>query len=391
MTNAARLNETLSMGQPDRIMTYDYADNSEILTAYGGWSPDEKYSFEEILELNARAHKGVGLDITRAYHDPLNHWMHGKVENWERYLKIVPGSLGVESSGDTSWINRRPFSNSAELEKFMPQMPVLEEIRAGYGPVISSIVETFKAYDRVYIGCVEGPLSDAYTYADMELLSMAIYDAPELVDRLLAVMGEYSRQLALIYAENDTPPLQFMGEDIAGTGGPIFSPVFIEEKCLPLWDKIAAPIRERGGKFIYHTDGRYGELLNLIFGKFDADCLNPIERCGCNDIFDIFERYPDRFYFGNVCCETTLPFGNRWDVEDETLELIEKIGPSKRIFIGSSSEVHEKIPLLNIEVMYGTVHEYGEYPLDIDRIRKRRAELKSKLAVREEGAAKDWK
>ena len=77
-----------------------------------------------------------------------------------------------------------------------------------------------------------------------------------------------------------------------------------------------------------------------------ADGLNPIERNGCNDIFAIREAYPDKLLFGNVCCAQTLPHGTSYDVEkDETLELIEKIGPQRGIFIGSSSEVHDLVPV----------------------------------------------
>jgi len=59
-------------------------------------------------------------------------------------------------------------------------------------------------------------------------------------------------------------------------------------------------------------------------------------------------------------------------------KLIEKIGPQGGIFIGSSSEVHEAVPVKNAEKMYQTVHAYGTYPIDIDRIQARRAELKQK-------------
>jgi hypothetical protein len=65
-------------------------------------------------------------------------------------------------------------------------------------------------------------------------------------------------------------------------------------------------------------------------------------------------------------------------VEDETLELIEKIGPQGGIFIGSSSEVHDAVPVVNAARMYQTVHEYGSYPIDVDRIRYRRAQLRAK-------------
>jgi hypothetical protein len=62
-------------------------------------------------------------------------------------------------------------------------------------------------------------------------------------------------------------------------------------------------------------------------------------------------------------------------VEDETLELIERIGPQAGILIGSSSEVHDLIPAVNAEKMYRTVYAYGSYPIDVERIQARRREL----------------
>jgi hypothetical protein len=38
--------------------------------------------------------------------------------------------------------------------------------------------------------------------------------------------------------------------------------------------------------------------------------------------------------------------------------------------------VHDAVPVENAVKMYGTVHEYGTYPVDIDRIRARRAALR---------------
>lgn len=385
MTNRERLEHALAMdGQADRIMTYDYVDNSEVLRAYGGYQDGKAYSPEELIDVNVKAFRGIGLDITRSTHDPVEHWMRHKVDNWIRFFHVDPESWTVEQGGDTAWIAGRPFSDLEGLKRNMPEVPLLAEIREWYEPFIRDISERFRAEDRLFIGAVEGPICDAYTYTDMEFFSFLLYDAPELVERLVECTTAYSAAISRIYAENDTPPLQFMGEDIAGSNGPIFSPALIEQLGLERWKEIAAPIRERGGKFIFHTDGRYGPLLDLILGKekFHSESLNPIERTGCNDIFEIHEAWPETFLFGNVCCEETLPFGNRYDVEDETLELIEKIGPSKRIFIGSSSEVHEAVPLLNIEVMYGTVHEYGSYPIDVDRIRKRRGEIETKREVR---------
>jgi hypothetical protein len=152
----------------------------------------------------------------------------------------------------------------------------------------------------------------------------------------------------------------------------------VRQEGLPRWRWIADPVHKAGMKFLFHTDGRYGGLLPLIFDELGAEGLNPVERNGCNDIFAIRRQYPRKLLFGNVCCAQTLPYGTPGDVEDETLELIEKIGPQGGIFIGSSSEVHDLVPVTNAVTMYRTVHEYGHYPIDVDRIRARRSALRRK-------------
>jgi len=386
MTNYERFVKTINWEKPDRILTYDFVDNKELLKKYGGHDDSKEYNFEQIVEMNAKAFKGMGLDVTRFTYDPVNHWMGSKIVNWIRFFGVNPDNWEVSQKGGTAWISKRPFSDLKGLEKNMPNLPKYEEVREWYTPYIKHIKEVFDLYDLVFIGAVEGPLSDSYTYTDMELFMTAIYDAPEVVSHIMDCTAKFSAYIARAFAENASAPLQFMGEDIACGSGPMFSPKFIREQALPRWRWIREPIKEKGYKFLFHTDGRYGELLPIIFDEFGAEGLNPIERNGCNDIFEIRKQYSDRLLFGNVCCAVTLPRGNVYDVEDEVLELIEKIGPQGGILIGSSSEVHDLVPVENAETMYRTVHEYGTYPIDVDRIRKRRREIKGKLEIRKDGS-----
>jgi uroporphyrinogen-III decarboxylase len=376
MDNLERFKKALDWQPIDRILTYDYLDNRSILLQHGGFDPSRSYSFEELIEVNAKAWNEIGVDVTRSIYDPINHWMGGKIVNWIRFFGADPDDWAVSQAGDTAWISKRPFKTLSELEKHMPKMPVYEEVRDWYQPVIKQIQGALREHDIVYIGAVEGPLTDAYTYMDMELFVEAIYDAPELLAHVMDCTGMFSAYIARAYAEVSDVPLLFMGEDISGTTGPIFNPKFVIKEGLPRWKWITEPIKDAGMKFLFHTDGRYGKFLPLIFDVLGADGLNPIERNGCNDIFEIREQYPHKLLFGNVCCINTLPHGTLDDVEDETLELIEKIGPQNGIFIGSSSEVHDAVPVENAVKMYQTVHEYGGYPIDIGRIRARRDELR---------------
>jgi uroporphyrinogen-III decarboxylase len=382
MTNHERFSRALDRKPVDRVLTYDFIDNEQIMIRHGGYDPSRKYSFEQIVEMNAKSFTSIGLDMSRYAYDPVNHWMGAKIENWIRFFGVDPGNWKVDQKGGTAWISRRPFSNLRELERHMPKPPKVEEVREWFTPYIKYMKEVCDRHDLVWIGAVEGPITDSYSYMDMELFCEAIYDAPELVSHIMDCTGKFSAYVAQVYAEHPSSPLMFMGEDICGSGGLIFNPQFIVEQALPRWRWIVDPVHAKGLKFLFHTDGHYGASLPIIFDTLGADGLNPIERNGCNDIFEIHTRYPDKLLFGNVCCEVTLPRGNVHDVEDETLELLERIGPDGGIFIGSSSEVHDLVPLENTETMYRTVHAFGSYPIDVERIRARRREIRGKLDTR---------
>jgi uroporphyrinogen-III decarboxylase len=382
MGNYERFVKAINWERTDRILTYDFVNNKELLARYGGYDGAKKYAFEQIVEINAKAFKGIGLDVTRHIYDPAKSWMGSKIDNWVRFLGVKQDGWEVTEKGGTGWITKRPFSGLKELEKNLPSPPKYEEVKKWYEPFIKHIKEVFDYYDLVFVWAVEGPVTDSYTYTGMELFMTAIYDAPELTRQIMDCTAKLSAYIAQVFAENASAPMLFMGEDIAFDTGPIFSPKFIIEQALPRWRWISEPIKEKEFKFLFHSDGRYGELLPVIFGEFGADGLEPIERNGCNDIFEIRRQYPDKLLFGNVCCAVTLPQGNIYDVEDETLELIEKIGPQGGVLIGSSGGVCDLVPPENAMTMYKTVHRYGIYPIDVERIRKRRSEIRDKLKTR---------
>jgi hypothetical protein len=253
MNNLDRFKQAIAWQATDRILTYDLLDNENILIEHGGYDRTHTYSFEELIEVNARAWRSIGVDVTRTVYDPVNHWMGGKIVNWIRFFGVDPENWEVRQTGGTAWISKRPFKTLAELERHMPQMPVYEEVRAWYQPVIRQIQEIAAAYDVVYIGAVEGPITDAYTYVDMELFAEAIYEAPELVAHIMDCTGMFSAHIARAFAEVSSVPLLFMGEDISGSRGPIFSPAFVRKEGLPRWRWITEPIKEKGFKFLYHT------------------------------------------------------------------------------------------------------------------------------------------
>jgi hypothetical protein len=251
----------------------------------------------------------------------------------------------------------------------MPNKPRYEDVRDWYQPFIRYVQQVHDHYDVAFIGAVEGPITDAYTFMDMELFALAIYDAPELVSHIMDCTGLFSAYIARAFAEVSRVPLLFMGEDISGTTGPIFNPKFVRKEGLPRWQWITTPIKEKGMKFLYHTDGRYGKFLPLIFDELAADGVNPIERNNCNDIFENPPEYPHKL-FGNVCCihtRRTAP-SVMWKMKRWSGS---KARSSGWHFYRFSSEVHDAVPVeCGADVSNG--QEYGHYPIDVDCIRSRR-------------------
>ena len=158
----------------------------------------------------------------------------------------------------------------------MPQMPKFEDVRDWYAPAIKQMQEVLAEHDIVFIGAVEGPIAESYGFLDMELFSGTIYDAPELIAHIMDCCGKFSAYIARTYADVGQVPLMFMGEDIATTTGPIFKPSWVRREGLARWRWIVDPVQQAGMKFLFHTDGRYGSFLPLIFDELGADGLNPI-------------------------------------------------------------------------------------------------------------------
>lgn len=104
MTNQQRLLKALNREPIDRILTWDFMDNLGILEQYGGYKWRETYEWQDILEINVKAFKNIGLDMTRYIYDPVNHWMGSKIVNWIRFFGVNPDNWRVKLASDTAWI-----------------------------------------------------------------------------------------------------------------------------------------------------------------------------------------------------------------------------------------------------------------------------------------------
>ena len=89
---------------------------------------------------------------------------------------------------------------------------------------------------------------------------------PQRFAEILDCFGEASLAVVRGWAQTDGVELIAIHDDIAATRGPILSPGYLREYCLPWYRRFFAAAHEHGRKVLYMSDGNYlpilGDLLD---------------------------------------------------------------------------------------------------------------------------------
>jgi uroporphyrinogen decarboxylase len=88
----------------------------------------------------------------------------------------------------------------------------------------------------------------------------------------------------------------------------------------------------------------------------EVDILNPVETIAGMDVAEIRKRHKYLVLAGAIDVSQLLPFGTPQEVASETRKLIEVAGPG--VLVGSTTELHNDVPLENFKAMADTVRSY---------------------------------
>ena len=194
-----------------------------------------------------------------------------------------------------------------------------------------------------------------YAGIGLELFSYVVADHPEVLDDYLAIGNRTRLEVIRRSKRAGDFPAIFMCEDIASKNGPLFSPEFLRQRFYPYLEQMVDAYHRHGIKFIFHSDGNLMPVLDDLVAT-GIDGLNPLETIAGVDLKEIRKRYPELVLFGGIDCSQLLPFGTPDDVRQVTRQAKEDAGPL--YFPGSTSEIHNNIPLDNVKAMIETVHAF---------------------------------
>jgi len=277
----------------------------------------------EILEDGRRVHRKRWTAWTE----------HKKYSSSEEYRKIKKARLENSwdwSIGDEEWLHNS-VADHQEMEKRLGEIFL---VWAAPGHV---------------------NLMALYNEIGLEHFSYYLADCYEIIIEQI----EYNTVKALQQIEHLPSDLNipciFVGDDIAFKTGTIFSPAFFKKEYFPRLQKIITALHGRGTKVMFHSDGN---LMTILDGLVESgiDLLNPIETMAGMEVKEIHRRHPRLIMAGGIDVSNLLPFGKPEDVKGAVVKAVED--SEGKIMVGSSTEIHNDVPLDNFLAMREAVLNY---------------------------------
>lgn len=82
-----------------------------------------------------------------------------------------------------------------------------------------------------------------------------------------------------------------------------------------------------------------------------ADSINPCEEMAGMTVAEFKKRYPDITIGSVIDCQQLLTYGTKEQIQKASWKLV-KDADNRKVFLGSSSEIHPMVPVENAMAMY---------------------------------------
>lgn len=349
MTPIERVRTILSDGTPDRPALFDLLRNNAVLEYYSG-----KSLAEDTPGTIYGAVRNI-LDSTRSVRFP-------SVEGEERR----PDGTVIIRRQWTTWTKRPRYPTVDEAEASLQgSIRSLEERLANDSSSDKRDAQNIRAsvegildklgYDFAFFSPGYTPGLMVYTSYGLETFSYLLADNPEIIPRYLELNTELNVRRIEHLSVADISPGVFVGEDIAYKGATLFSPTYLRKEFMPRLERIVDAYHKRGLAVMFHSDGNLMEIVDDLVAV-GVDILNPIETIAGMDVAEIRKKHKNLVLAGGIDVSQLLPLGTPQEVATETRKLIEIAGPG--VLVGSSTELHNDVPLGNFKAMADTVQNY---------------------------------
>ena len=356
LSSKQRVRILLEGRMPDRPPLFDLLHNDAVIEYFSSESVNEEDK-EKLVPLAI----SVALDATRPRvripqqerEEILSDGRHRKVERWTEWQEPRKYASCNEYREERKKILTSSWEWSEKDEKELnEQLQYNLKCEESLGDVYFF---WGRITDTIALGLVDTGLNSLYDEVGLEQFAYFMADCPDIISAQL----EYYTEKSIQKIHHIPPEVKiqgiFIGEDIASKDSTLFSPFFLKREFFLRLAKIITECHSHGIKVLFHSDGN---LMNILDDLVEAgiDVLNPIDIAAGMEIHKIHCRYPDLLMAGGIDANCLLPFAKPNEIKDAVRKAIDDA--EGKIMVGSSTEVHDAIPLENYLALWNTVKEF---------------------------------
>ena len=263
MNHVERFRAVMNFQPVDRLPMWEWAMWwDETIARWHGEGLPKELTFNRVFDLaqyfGLDPYQQFWFSTTEATIEATQHHVEGTVADMDDYRRIRP-SLYPD--------------HSAAIEAMRPWA----ERQARGEAVVWATVEGFFWFPR--------------TLMNIERLSYAFYDQPELLHEINRDLLEFNLRLVRQMAKVCVPTFMTLAEDMSFNHGPLLSRPHFEEFLAPYYRRLMETLNELNITLIVDTDGDVTELVPWLQDLGVAGVL-PLERQAGVDAMKLRQKYP---------------------------------------------------------------------------------------------------
>ena len=200
----------------------------------------------------------------------------------------------------------------------------------------------------------------------LENLFADMIEQPEvfkaIIDRTLKFWMDWFR--LFLDEAGDVVDVIMIGDDLAGQGGPLFSPRIYREIVKPRHKRLVQYIKSRTrAKLWYHSCGSIVTYLPDLLDN-GIDIFNPVQISAKDmDPAMLKARFGDKvvFWGGGVDSQHVLPRGTTEQVRENVRANLEAFKPGGGYVFNNVHNIQADVPPENVLAMFDAAYEFGKY------------------------------
>lgn len=288
-------------------------------------------------------------------------------ERFKKYLPKVaePGRRvtddGVMTTPGSMYHLRRmyyPLLN-AKSHKELDDFPFADYTEEWRWEGLEKQVKEYKKQNYFVMGSVGSIYENSWFIRGQEELLIDLYENPSLAEKLLDIITERRRYIAVRLAKMGVDAIS-LGDDMGHQHGLFMSLPMLKQWILSRWEKVISAARAINPKIFvnFHSDGKNEEAIPEMM-RIGVTAINPVQP-ECDDPEYLKRKFGRKLVLGGTLSSKTYTFGTPDDVKAEIKIRLEMGKRWGGLILTHNNSPDVNTPYENMRAFLEAAEEYGK-------------------------------